>query len=187
MLCGCPRVALRPSSGQCSEGSGLLCGSLLRLKVRDRWPPDRLDAEGLRIKRRALWSLVWAALDPRSAFCRLLVSYRPLAHEINLSQLFTAAASSRLAGHRETRPGLLCLHKRPTPRRAAPRRVKPASRVTRGERHTDDRGAPVTDQKMGSKQQVPDGMLIGPKNPIIEEALGDRLIKQKIPLSKLDR
>ena len=28
---------------------------------------------------------------------------------------------------------------------------------------------------MGSKQQVPDGMLIGPKNPIIEEALGDRL------------
>ena len=27
---------------------------------------------------------------------------------------------------------------------------------------------------MGSKQQVPDGMLIGPKNPIIEEALGDR-------------
>ena len=29
---------------------------------------------------------------------------------------------------------------------------------------------------MGSKQQVPDGMLIGPKNPIIEEALGDRLV-----------
>ena len=28
---------------------------------------------------------------------------------------------------------------------------------------------------MGSKQQVPDGMIIGPTNPIIEEALGDRL------------
>jgi len=27
---------------------------------------------------------------------------------------------------------------------------------------------------MGSKQQVPDGMIIGPTNPIIEEALGDR-------------
>ena len=33
---------------------------------------------------------------------------------------------------------------------------------------------------MGSKQQVPDGMLIGPKNPIIEEALGDRLVGGKI-------
>ena len=63
--------------------------------------------------------------------------------------------------------------------------MKPASRVTRGERHTDDRGAPVTDQKMGSKQQVPDGMLIGPKNPIIEEALGDRLIGGKREAAEL--
>ena len=54
--------------------------------------------------------------------------------------------------------------------------MKPASRVNRGESHTYDRRAAVTDQKMGSKQQVPDGMIIGPKNPIIEEALGDRLV-----------
>ena len=184
MLCGCPRVALRPSSGQCSEGSGLLCGSLLRLKVRDRWPPDRLDAEGPGIKIYCpLEPLMGTSVLPNPGSC-WLVSYETLASH---NRTFSRQGNNRLAGHRETRPGLLCLHKRPTPRRAAPRRVKPASRVTRGERHTDDRGAPVTDQKMGSKQQVPDGMLIGPKNPIIEEALGDRLIKQKIPLSKLDR
>ena len=38
---------------------------------------------------------------------------------------------------------------------------------------------------MGSKQQVPDGMLIGPKNPIIEEALGDRLIGGKREAAEL--
>ena len=36
---------------------------------------------------------------------------------------------------------------------------------------------------MGSKQQVPDGMLIGPKNPIIEEALGDRLMLNRAALA----
>ena len=38
---------------------------------------------------------------------------------------------------------------------------------------------------MGSKQQVPDGMLIGPKNPIIEEALGDRLVGGKREAAEL--
>ena len=52
--------------------------------------------------------------------------------------------------------------------------MKPAPGRRRLEGHTDRRAAAVADQKMGSKQQVPDGMLIGPKNPIIEEALGDR-------------
>ena len=57
-------------------------------------------------------------------------------------------------------------------RRDAARRrrdVKPA----RGRRRLESHRRNQT--KMGSKQQVPDGMLIGPKNPIIEEALGDRL------------
>ncbi len=82
-------------------------------------------------------------------------------------------ASTRLLG---TRQGQLGSPRTDASPRRAPRRVKPASRVNRGESHTYDRRAAVTDQKMGSKQQVPDGMLIGPKNPIIEEALGDRLI-----------
>ena len=38
---------------------------------------------------------------------------------------------------------------------------------------------------MGSKQQVPDGMIIGPKNPIIEEALGDRLVGGKREAAEL--
>ena len=63
--------------------------------------------------------------------------------------------------------------------------MKPASRVTRRESHSDDRRRALTDQKMGSKQQVPDGMLIGPKNPIIEEALGDRLVGGKREAAEL--
>ena len=67
----------------------------------------------------------------------------------------------------------------------APRRVKPARGRRRLESHTRRPRAGATDQKMGSKQQVPDGMLIGPKNPIIEEALGDRLIGGKREAAEL--
>lgn len=38
---------------------------------------------------------------------------------------------------------------------------------------------------MGSKQQVPDGMLINCRNPIIEEALGDRLVGGKREATEL--
>ena len=67
-------------------------------------------------------------------------------------------------------------------RRDAARRrrdVKPA----RGRRRLESHRRNQT--KMGSKQQVPDGMLIGPKNPIIEEALGDRLIGGKREAAEL--
>ena len=117
--------------------------------------------------------------------CCRLVSFRTLVTGSVITTFSRRRGKSRLAGHLETHPGHSASRQKPLDAAAPPSTCEtgPRSPETR-EPHRRPRRA-AADQKMGSKQQVPDGMIIGPKNPIIEEALGDRLVGGKREAAEL--
>ena len=108
-----------------------------------------------------------------------LVSYRTLAHRDLITHFFPARGTSRLSRRYRDTPKPVGLPPEAADAAAPPpmawRETGPKSPETRGPHRRPARARRHRPKDgLDQPKPVPDGMLIGPKNPIIEEALGDR-------------